>query len=84
MPDVNVVENPKDGSEKDYEAENALDHMMRAHEMMNNEDLMKRVHKRAGRKAKALKGLMGEPKVKSIQDIIDIRNKKAMEEDDGE
>lgn len=39
--------------ERDYEAEGAHDTLTRAHEIMNNEDLMPRVRKIAGTKAKA-------------------------------
>lgn len=70
----------KEKPEEDYEADHALEHITKAHEMMGNEELMERVHARAGRKMKALSGLFDKPKIKSIADLKAYRNKKAKEE----
>ncbi len=72
--------NPKDGSEQDYEANNAMDTIMKAHEHMANPDMMKRVHKHAGRKLKALKGLtdvVKAPGIKNLNDLKAARDKMA-------
>lgn len=63
--------------EKDYEAESAMDSIMRAEEHKADPDMMKRVKKHAGRKVKALKGLhaiFGEDDgVKPIRSTDDLR-----------
>jgi hypothetical protein len=60
----------EDGSEEDYEAKHALEDILRADGHKENKELMKRVHKHAGRKMKALKGLH------SIQDLKDEYERK--------
>lgn len=64
--------------DNDMEADMAVEHLTKAHEMMMNKDLMEKVHKRAGRKMKALKGLMDKApkKIKTVEDINEYRNKK--------
>ena len=69
---VDPYEN-KDGSDKDYEAKDAMDTLMRAEEHKQNPDLMKRVHKHVQRKKKA---------IRSIQDLRDLSNKMALGETD--
>lgn len=72
--------------EKDYEAESAFDTMLRAHEHMNDEKMMKRVRKHAGRKLKALKGLtehVMKSGPRSIDDLKKARDK-AMNDNDGD
>ncbi len=44
---------------KDYDAENAFDTLMRAEEHKQDADLMKRVHKHAKKKKKAINSLAG-------------------------
>lgn len=48
--------------EEDWEADSALDTLMRSQEIRSNKDLMERVKKRAGRKVKALSGIAGAEK----------------------
>lgn len=48
---------PKDGGEKDWEANNAADTIQKAHAHMADPELLKRVHKVVGRKMKALQGI---------------------------
>lgn len=82
--DVKPAEPEKhhDGSDKDWEADDAVRTLERAHEIKANPELMSRVKKRAGRKLAALKGLSADlagmdDKPKSIDDLRRIRNKKA-------
>lgn len=65
--------------EEDYEANNAVDTLMRAHEIKNNKELMARVKKKAGRKLKALAGLKSD--IKSIDDIRAAYKNKEFEQD---
>jgi len=72
----------KDGSDKDWEADDAVRTLERAHEIKANPEMMSRVKKRAGRKLAALKGLSADlegmdEKPKSIDDLRRIRNEKA-------
>lgn len=60
--------------ERDYEAENGADALLRAHEIKQDPALMARVKKHAGRKLKALTGLKSD--ISSISDIRDTYNKK--------
>lgn len=60
----------KDGSEEDYEARNAMEDISRAHEHMQNPDMMARVQKHVGRKMKALQG------IKSIKDLRGVYDEK--------
>jgi hypothetical protein len=53
--------------ENDYETQNHMRTLMDAHEIMNNPDKMEKVHKLAGRHAKAIRG---------IKDISDYKNAK--------
>jgi superfamily II DNA or RNA helicase len=63
----------KDGSDKDYEARDAFDTLMRAEDAKQNPDLMKRVHKHAKRKKRA---------IRSIEDLRRISNEMALGDDD--
>lgn len=56
---------PKAEDNNDWQAEDHLRTLMSAHEIMNNPEHMKKVHKLAGRKAKSIRG---------IQDIKDHYN----------
>lgn len=47
----------KDGGMDDHEAEMAMNDMMRVHEHMQNDGLMKRVGKKVGRKHKSIQSL---------------------------
>lgn len=76
----------KDGGQEDYEADNALRDIERAEEHKQNKELMARVHKKAGRKLKALSGLVAKPgqgklKVKSVADIRKARDNVAKGKD---
>lgn len=66
MKELNAPAAPKK-DERDYDAENALDNLMRAEEHKADPEMMKRVHKIAGRKHKALQGI--KHNFKSIADI---------------
>lgn len=63
--------------ERDYEAENAHDTLSRAHEIMNDDKLMPRVRKIAGRKAKsasALNDMVAEKETKpTINTLADVK-----------
>jgi hypothetical protein len=81
---VSTPADVKPDAENDYEADSALETMMRAHEHKMNPEMMARVKKKAGRKLKALAGLnlhddmeeeMGKP-VKSMEELKKIRAKK--------
>jgi hypothetical protein len=47
----------KDGGDDDYEADRAMDDLMRAEEHKQNKDLMKRVGKKVGRKHRSIQSL---------------------------
>lgn len=47
----------KNGGEKDWEADSALDTLMRAKDIENNKELMARVHKKIGRKHSSIQSL---------------------------
>ncbi len=74
--------------EHDYEADDALRTLERAHEVKENKELMKRVHKKAGRKVAALSGLFAKPaekavkRPKNIEELKQMRNEMAMEKDE--
>lgn len=57
----------KDGGHDDYEADSAVETLMRAHEIKSNKEMMARVKKKAGRKLAALSGLKSD--ITSIDDI---------------
>lgn len=74
-------------SKEDWEADSAVDTLMRANEIKSNKELMARVRKKAGRKLKALSGLKND--IRSIDDIKDAyktkfgqQKKKPMMEDE--
>lgn len=74
----------KDGSDKDWEADDAVRTLEKAHEIKANPEMMSRVKKRAGRKLAALKGLSADldgidDKPRSVEDLKKIRNAKFME-----
>jgi hypothetical protein len=85
MPAIEAAEPKKDSeNQKDYEAEGAMDTIMRAEEHKADPAMMARVKKHAGRKLKAMKGLHdifgsdeAKQEVKSTDDLRSIRNKKA-------
>lgn len=60
----------KDGSEEDYEARNAMDDLMKAHQHLGDPDMMERVQKHVGRKVKALQG------IKTIKDLRGVYDEK--------
>lgn len=64
----------KPEKEKDYEAENAADTLLKAHEIKADPHLMGRVKKHAGRKLKALTGLKND--ISSIDDIRKVYDDK--------
>jgi hypothetical protein len=67
----------------DHEADGALHTLMEGHKIKNNPEMMERVKARAGRKMKALKGLMSKKeKITSTDQLRELRNKKAMAKDD--
>lgn len=75
MDDMEDMMEGEDKSEEkdDFEADDALETLMKADKIKSNKELMTRVHQKAGRKIKALTGL---GKIKSIGDINKYRNKK--------
>jgi hypothetical protein len=75
-----------DDNDDDHEADGALHTLMEGHKIKGNAELMERVKARAGRKMKALKGLMSGKKkpITSIDEMKELRNKKAMGKDDDE
>ena len=64
----------KSKKERDWEAENAVDSILRAHEIKGDKEMMKRVRKVAGRKLKALTGLSND--ITSIDDLKETYQKK--------
>lgn len=58
---------PQPADQNDYETQGHMRTLMDAHEIMNNPEKMKKVHKLAGRHAKAIRG---------IKDISDYKNSK--------
>lgn len=59
-PKIDIGHDPmkgKDGGHDDYEADQAMNDLMRAKEHEENEDLMKRVAKKVGRKHKSIQSL---------------------------
>lgn len=63
-----MAEGPK--KDDDWEADSAVDTLMRAHEIRSNKELMKRVKKRSGKKLAALEGLKKE--IKSLDDLKEL------------
>lgn len=59
---------PKDGSEEDYEARHAMEDISKAHEHLQNPDMMERVHKHVGRKMKALQGIRTLKDLRGVYD----------------
>ena len=62
-----VPQPPEPGGMDDYEAKGHLQDLIRAHEIMNDPEKMKKVHKLAGRHVAAIRG---------IQDIKDYTQAK--------
>lgn len=69
-PPTTAPDMKKDGSHDDWEAKHAMDDMIRAEAHKENAELMARVHKIAGRHAKALDG------IRSIKDLNTALNTK--------
>ena len=71
-------------SETDYQAEDDMRTMHQASQIVSDSTRLKKVHKMAGRKHKALMGMlepmMKESKPRSIQDLKDIAARKSKEE----
>lgn len=77
--------------ERDYETENHLDTLSRAADIMSDPEKMKKVHKMAGRKHKALKGLLSgnmpsasDAKIKSLDDLKKVAYSKKDDDEDME
>jgi hypothetical protein len=60
-------------ADEDFEADSAVETLMRANEIKSNEELMERVKKKAGRKLKALSGLQGDLGIKSLDDLKRVK-----------
>lgn len=66
--------------ERDYETEGNLDALHRAADIMSNPSKLKKVHKMAGRRHKAVMGMIepqlkGPKPIKSIDDLKAVSNK---------
>lgn len=75
LPEPSKQEDPLD----DYQVKDHLRTLQEAHGIINDPDKMAKVHKLAGRHAKALAGIKAIPKapdIKSTKDLEDYRNAK--------
>ncbi len=65
------------GGSDDYEVQGHLDTLHRAADIMADPDKLTKVHKLAGRRHKALKGMLANSKpIKTIADLRERANKK--------
>lgn len=75
LPSPSKQEDPVDN----YEVKDHLRTLQEAHGIINDPEKMAKVHKLAGRHAKALAGIKAIPKapdIKSTKDLVDYRNAK--------
>lgn len=68
----------------DYEIQNHLDTLHRAADIMGDPDKMKKVHKLAGRRHKALKGMLDHTKPQKINSLDDLKKRAYTKRDDEE
>lgn len=68
--------------EDDYEIQSHLDTLHRAADIMADPEKMKKVHKLAGRRHKALKGMIGQPK--PIKTMADLKERAFSKKEDDE
>jgi hypothetical protein len=64
----------KDGGPDDYEAESAMNDLMRAEEHKSNKDLMKRVSKKIGRKHRSIQSLKDTYNEKYGRDAMESKS----------
>lgn len=75
LPSAPKTEDPVDN----YETQGHLRTLQDAHGIINDPDKMAKVHKLAGRHAKALTGIKAipaAPDIKSVKDLVDYKNSK--------